>query len=194
MLVLIGDAKNEIMGPSGPPLIHLSVKVRSYYATKLIALRCRYLDYISATSHRSITAFQVKINLTSCDTAQYGNIAWVCSAATQGNCGEVWMDFNFDGVYSKMEHSMGSLSGVYIFQKVWISSPPISPRHWISSPCHAHVFIVPSLISSPISNLAEFFPYPKSREFARICTPDHCTTLKMFWCQLWYNCPVSDQL
>ena len=35
---------------------------------------------------------------------------------------------------------------------------------------HTH-FIVLSLISSPISNLTEFFPYTKSREFARIYTP-----------------------
>ena len=48
-------------------------KVRSYYT--VIALRCRYIDYISDVSHRSITTFQVKMNLTSCDTAQCSNIA-----------------------------------------------------------------------------------------------------------------------
>ena len=63
------------------------------------------------------------------------------------------------------------VTGVYNFQKVFISSPPTSPHHYISSTIHAHIFIVPSLISTPISILAELFPYPKSREFARIYTP-----------------------
>ena len=53
-----------------------------------------------------------------------------------------------------------------------ISSLLILPYCYISSPLHAHSFIVPSLISSPISILAELFPFPKSREFARIYTPD----------------------
>ena len=34
-----------------------------------IALWYQYIDYISAASHRSITAFLSKMNLTSCDTA-----------------------------------------------------------------------------------------------------------------------------
>ena len=38
------------------------LKVRSYYTA--IALRFRYIDYISAASHRTITAFQVKMHLT----------------------------------------------------------------------------------------------------------------------------------
>ena len=66
------------------------VKVRSYYTA--IVLRRRYIDYISVASHHSITAFQVKMNLTSCDTAQCSNIAIVCRAATQRNCGVVWTD------------------------------------------------------------------------------------------------------
>ena len=63
------------------------------------------------------------------------------------------------------------ITGVYIFQKVLISSLPILPQRYISFPFHAHLFIVPSLISSPILILAELLPYPKSREFARIHTP-----------------------
>ena len=66
------------------------VKVRSYYTA--IALQCQYIDYISAASHRNITALQVKMYLSSCDTAQCSNIVWVFSAATQRNCGVVWTD------------------------------------------------------------------------------------------------------
>ena len=54
-----------------------------------------------------------------------------------------------------------NVRGIYFFQKVLISSLPILPHCQISSPFHAHIFIVPSLISSPISILAELFPYPK---------------------------------
>ena len=62
-------------------------------------------------------------------------------------------------------------SGVFIFQKVFVSSLPILPSHYNSSPYLAHIFIVPSLISSPISIVAKFFPNPTSRELARIYTP-----------------------
>ena len=62
------------------------LKVRSYYAT--IALQCQYINYISAARHHIITAFQVKINLTSCDTAKFSNIAYrvQCSNANQLRC------------------------------------------------------------------------------------------------------------
>ena len=69
--------------------MHYPLKVHSYYTA--VMLRCRYIDYISATSHHSITAFQVKMNLTSWDTAECSYIMCVCSAATQHNCGVVWM-------------------------------------------------------------------------------------------------------
>ena len=59
------------------------VKVCSYYTA--IVLLCRYIDYTSAASHRSITTFQVKMHLKSCDMAQCSNTACVCSAATQRN-------------------------------------------------------------------------------------------------------------
>ena len=42
--------------------VKFSVKVRSYYA--IIALRYRYINYISVARYRSITAFQVKMILT----------------------------------------------------------------------------------------------------------------------------------
>ena len=54
-------------------VVGYSTKVRSKYTT--IALRCRYIDYISTASHCSITTFQVKMNRTSCDTAHCNNIA-----------------------------------------------------------------------------------------------------------------------
>ena len=50
------------MVPLNRSLAQGYLKVRSYYTA--IALRCRYIDYISAARHRSITAFQVKLNLT----------------------------------------------------------------------------------------------------------------------------------
>ena len=55
-----------------------------YYT--IIALQCQYIDYISSASQRSITAFQVEINLTSCDTAQCSNISVQCGNATQLWC------------------------------------------------------------------------------------------------------------
>ena len=51
-----------------------------------------YINYKSAANHRSITAFQVKMHLTSCDSGQCSNIACLCSAAMQRNCGVVWTD------------------------------------------------------------------------------------------------------
>ena len=69
------------------------IKVRSYYTA--IVLRCRYINNISAASHHSITAFHVKRNLTSCDTEQCNIIAWVCSAATQRNCGVPYYEWTF---------------------------------------------------------------------------------------------------
>ena len=41
---------------------NICLKVRSYYIP--IVLRCRNIVYISAASHRSIVAFQVKTDLT----------------------------------------------------------------------------------------------------------------------------------
>ena len=57
---------------------HFIHKARSYYTA--IALQCQYIDYISTPSHRSITAFQVIMNVTSCDTAECSNIA--CDVTT----------------------------------------------------------------------------------------------------------------
>ena len=61
-----------------------ALQVHSYYTA--IALRYQYIDNISVASHRSITSFHVKRNLTSCDTAQCSIIAWVYSVATQRRC------------------------------------------------------------------------------------------------------------
>ena len=83
---------NTAVHTSNPPylLFYMLLKVHSYYNT--IALWCWYIEYISATSHRSITTFQVKINLTY--MRHCNNIAWVCSGATQRNCRVVWTDSN----------------------------------------------------------------------------------------------------
>ena len=64
--------------------------LRSFHTSP--QLQCGYINYISAASPRNITAFQVKMNLTSCDTRKCSNIAWVCNAAPQCNCSVVWMD------------------------------------------------------------------------------------------------------
>ena len=61
-----------------------TLKVHSYYTA--IALQCRYIEFISAASHCSITTNHVERNLISCDTPQCCVIAWVCSAATQLRC------------------------------------------------------------------------------------------------------------
>ena len=58
-----------------------------------------------------------------------------------------------------------------IFQKV--SMNPYLLYHIVKFlPHFMHTFIVPLLNFFPNFNLAELFPYPISREFARIYTPD----------------------
>ena len=64
---------------------------------------------LSAASHRSITAFQIKMNLT---FMRYRNIpryrifcAGRCSAATQLNCGWVWTDLYTNAEQPKMANS-----------------------------------------------------------------------------------------
>ena len=87
--------KNGIPNNWESHLYHCWLEVHSNYTTTV--LRCQYIDYISAASHRSITPFfQGKKNLTSCDTVQCSNIAWVCNVAMQCNCGVVWMDLYND--------------------------------------------------------------------------------------------------
>ena len=57
-------------------------ELRSVHTT--LALRCRYIDHISAASHRSITAFLVKMNLTfmkhSSSVTSHQGVMWQCNA------------------------------------------------------------------------------------------------------------------
>ena len=56
-------------------------------------------------SHCSITAFQVKMCFNFHAAPQCSNIAWVCSVATQRNCGVVWTDLK--EAVSDLEKSLG---------------------------------------------------------------------------------------
>ena len=67
------------------------LKVCSYYTA--IVLRYQHINYISAAGHRSITAFQIEMNLTFMPHRNaVTSHECECSKATQCNCGVVWTD------------------------------------------------------------------------------------------------------
>ena len=78
--------------------------------------------------------------------------------------------------------------GAYIFSESVNFIPTNFTTFLNFFPFHTHIFIVPSYISSPFSLMAKLVPYPKSREFERIYTPDPTTPLLR--CPRQYNCIV----
>ena len=95
---------------------------------------------------------------------------WKLKCTILGNCSYLMKELTAVFRQSFKINVKGSTAGVNIFQKVLISSLPSLPNRLISSPFHAHIFILPQF-----KFWLNFFPTQKAENLQEYIPLGYCT-------------------